>query len=271
MAHGGTRNVNADGRGRRYRILSAVSVATLLGAWVLASDVLHLASPLILPSPDRVVGRAAWLLTNTYQGQTLFGHVAASLQVVVVAWFIAMAIGLPLGAAMGWFPTLRRFVNPIFQLIRPIPPIAWIPFAIIWFGIDPPARIVVVAMAAFSPCVINAYEAVRSVDRPVVWAAQTTGAGELRVLAEIVVPTGLPVMLTGARIALSNAWMTLVAAELLAAQAGLGYIMQVAREALQADIIVVSMATIGVLGALFSASLALVGKRLTPWDRSSDS
>jgi NitT/TauT family transport system permease protein/taurine transport system permease protein len=251
--------------------MSAISVATLLGAWALASDVLHLAPSLILPSPDRVLGRATWLLTNTYQGETLLGHVAASLQVVVIAWFIAMAIGLPLGAAMGWFPTFRRFVNPVFQLIRPIPPIAWIPFAIIWFGIDPPARIVVVAMAAFSPCVINAYEAVRSVDRPIVWAARTAGAGQLRILVEIVVPAGLPVILTGARIALGNAWMTLVAAELLAAQAGLGYIMQVARQALQADIIVVSMAMIGLLGALFSAGLGLLGERLTPWERASGS
>lgn len=263
--------MNGGGRSARYPLLSLASVAALLGAWFLASDVLQLAPSLILPSPAQVVARAVWLMTHTYQGQTLVGHVVASLQIAVVGWVVAMTIGLPLGAAMGWYATLRRFANPLFQVIRPIPPIAWIPFAIVWFGIDPPARILVVVLAAFSPCVINAYAAVRSVDPAIVWAARTTGASGLRVLVEVVVPTGLPVMLTGARIALGNAWMTLVAAELLAAQAGIGYIMQIARLALQADIILVSMAMIGLLGALFSVGLAVIGRRLTPWEQAHES
>jgi ABC-type nitrate/sulfonate/bicarbonate transport system permease component len=256
---------HASARHRRLRLISAASLGTLVAAWWLATAGLGLVSPIVLPSPLEVLQRLGWLLTHRFQGETLAGHVLASLRIVVIAWLLALGIGIPLGLVMGWWRPVERFVNPLFQLLRPIPPIAWIPLSIMWFGIHDGARIFVIVMAAFSPCVLNAFEGVRAVDPVQVRAARTLGAPDRVVLAEVVVPAALPLLVAGARLALGNAWMTMVAAELLAARAGLGYIMQIARRMLQPDIILVSMIAIGVLGALLSALLRVVARRLTPW------
>jgi len=262
-------SVLANGR-YRYLAISIASVVGVLAAWFLVTDVLAAVSPVVLPSPERVWARLLWLLDNRFQGNTLIGHTLASINIVVASWLIALAIGLPLGILMAWFRPLDRMVNPLFQLLRPIPPIAWIPISIVWFGIDAPARIFVVVMAAFPPCVLNAYEGVRAVAPVQIAAARTLGARDRAILAEIVVPAALPLLFTGARIALGNAWMTMVAAELLAARAGLGYIMQMARLTLQSDIIMVAMAVIAVLGAAFNSSLLWLSSVLMPWRRPHD-
>lgn len=250
----------------RYTMLSIASFAFLMGLWYWATEVRRLVTPVILPSPIDVWLQFQWLLFNPFQGATLLGHAASSLSIVLLAWLLAVCVGVPLGILMGWFRPLERFVEPIFQLLRPIPPIAWIPFSIIWFGIEAPARIFVVFMASFSPCVLNAIEAVRSTDRRQIQAARTLGAGNTAVLLEVVLPAALPLLFTGARIALGNAWMTMVAAELLAARAGLGYIMQIARLSLQADMIVVSMIVIGALGAALAVLLRLAARYAMPWN-----
>lgn len=251
--------------GGGYAALSVTSLALLIGLWYWATEVGKLVTPVVLPSPTDVRLQFEWLLFNPFQGATLLGHAAASLSIVLLAWMLAVGVGLPLGILMGWYRPVERVVGPLFQLLRPIPPIAWIPFSIIWFGIEAPARIFVVFMASFSPCVLNAIEAVRSADRRQVQAARTLGAGNAAILLEVVVPAGLPLLFTGARIALGNAWMTMVAAELLAAREGLGYIMQVARLTLQADMIVVSMIMIGALGAALAVVLRLAARYAMPW------
>lgn len=248
-----------------YLAISAASLGLVLLTWFVVTDLTRQVSPVVLPSPGDVLSQAVWLLGHRFQGATLLGHTVASVSIVVAAWLIAVAIGIPFGILMGWFRPLERVAGPLFELLRPIPPIAWIPFSIVWFGIEAPARIFVVFLAAFSPCVLNAYEAVRSVDPQQVRAARTLGAGEARILGEIVVPWALPLLFTGAQIALGNAWMTMVVAELLAARAGLGYIMQIARLTLQADIIVVAMIVIGLLGAIFAIALRLLAAAMMPW------
>lgn len=250
----------------------AISTASVVGAialWHLASDGLRLAPAIMLPSPTTVAERFISMLHTPYQGSTLLAHLAASLQVVVLGWAIAVAVGVPLGVLFGWNRVIREFVEPVFNLIRPIPPIAWTPFALLWFGITPGARVFVVVMAAFAPCVINAFEAVRGVDRSIIGAARVTGASRTRTLLEIVVPTALPRILVGVNLALGGAWMTLVAAELIAAQAGIGSMMQIARSAFQADVIMVGMILIGVLGLLMTLGLQRAFKAALAWDGAS--
>lgn len=250
----------------RYTAVSITSLTLVIGLWYWATEVRRLVTPVVLPSPIDVWHQFHWLLLNPFQGATLLGHAASSLSIVLIAWLLAVGLGFPLGILMGWYRPVERAVEPLFQLLRPIPPIAWIPFSIIWFGIEAPARIFVVFMASFSPCVLNAIEAVRSADRRQVQAARTLGAGNATILLEVVVPAGMPLLFTGARIALGNAWMTMVAAELLAAREGLGYIMQVARLTLQADMIVVSMVVIGALGAALAVGLRFAARYFMPWN-----
>jgi ABC-type nitrate/sulfonate/bicarbonate transport system permease component len=164
---------------------------------------------------------------------------------------------------MGWNRWIRAAVNPIFQVLRPIPPIAWIPLAILWFGLGDSARIYVVWLAAVVPWILNSFEAVRSVDSILISAARMLGAGQRTILTDIVAPSAVPVLVAGARISLGNAWTTLIAAELLAASAGLGFVALNARRTLDSDIMLVAMFTIGILGVIFTGLLYLLERAVS--------
>jgi ABC-type nitrate/sulfonate/bicarbonate transport system permease component len=174
---------------------------------------------------------------------------------------------LPLGIAMGWWRRARWIAFPLFQVLRPIPPLAWIPLAIVWLGIGEPARIFVVFVAALVPWVMNSMQAVHSIDGLLVRAARTLGASDRQILTRVVCRTALPTLVAGARIALGNAWTTLIAAELLAATSGLGYIALNASRTLEMGILLVSMLVIGVLGAAFSFGMQALARVFAPWSR----
>lgn len=226
--------------------------------WYLASTVFGLFNPLLLPSPQDVAQRFIDLLSTDYLGNTLIGHALASLKIVFMGWLLGGVVGAPLGILMGWSRWVRAVASPIFQLIRPISPIAWIPISILWFGLGDSSRIYVVWIAAVVPWILNSFEAVRSVDSILVSAARILGAPRRVILGEIVVPTSASILIAGARISLGNAWMTLIAAELLGASAGLGYIALNAQRTLDSDIVLVAMGTIGVLGVAFTGLLYLL-------------
>jgi taurine transport system permease protein len=245
-------------------LISAASVLLFLAGWQ-AVTMTGIMSSLVLPSPIEVVQRAAALWTTPYEGQTLLGHAWSSLLIVTSAWLAAIAIGWPLGVWVGWSAGASRIVGGIIEVIRPIPPVAWIPLALIWFGLAPTGKVFVVWLAAVIPCIINAQEAVRRVDPLTVAAGRVLGASPLTILRTVVVPAALPFMLTGARISLGSAWMTLVAAELLASLSGLGYMMQAGRRNQLADVVVVGMLCVGLLGAATGLLLRWVEKRALPW------
>lgn len=245
--------------------IGGVAVALMLLSWHLATNVFGWFLPLFVPSPTAVAERFVQFWNEPYQGGTLLQHAAASLKVVMLGWLAGGVVGLPLGVLMGWNERVRQAVAPVFGLLRPIPPIAWIPLAILWFGLGDTARMFVVFVSAVVPWVLNSYEAVAGVDRLLVRAGSTLGAGSPRLLAEIVLPASVPILLGGARIALGNAWMTVVAAELLGATEGLGYVTLSARQTLDSDIMLVAMLIIGLLGVLFSEGLRLVERRMSHW------
>jgi ABC-type nitrate/sulfonate/bicarbonate transport system permease component len=250
------------------RLLIAVgAVATVLAAWWLATRPDGPISPLFLPPPADVAEAFVRLMSRPYLGNTLVQHVGASLSIVLGGWLLAGVVGLPLGIAMGWSQRARWIVFPIFQLLRPVPPLAWIPLAIYWFGIGSPARMFVVFIAAVVPWVMNAIQAVYSIDRLLVHAALTLGASDRQILTRVVCRTALPTLVAGARVALGNAWTTLVAAELIAATTGLGYIALNASRTLETGILLVAMAVIGLLGALFSSVMQLHTRLVAPWAR----
>jgi ABC-type nitrate/sulfonate/bicarbonate transport system permease component len=245
------------------------SVAVLIGAWWYVTRPGGGISPLFLPPPGEVQDALIRLLKRPYLGSTLGQHIAASLKVVMTGWLAAGLVGLPLGIAMGWWRKARWIAFPIFQVLRPVPPLAWIPLAIVWLGIGESARVFVVFIAAIVPWVLNSMQAVHSIDALLVRAALTLGANDRQILTRVVCRTALPTLVAGARIALGNAWTTLVAAELLAATSGLGYIALNASRTLEIGILLVAMAIIGVLGALFSVIMQLVTRIVAPWSRAS--
>ncbi|MGI5837270.1 MAG: ABC transporter permease [Chloroflexota bacterium] len=250
---------------RKRTILSGASVVVVIAFWYLITAVFGLIKPLFLPSPDNVVRTFISFLYEPYAGHNLWGHAAASLQLVLFSFFLAIGIGIPLGVLMGWFKTFDAIVNPLFQMMRPIPPLAWIPLAIVWFGIGIEAKMFVIWLAAFVPSVINSYTGIKLVDQVLIQAARTFGANKLQILREVAIPSSLPVILAGMRISLGVSWMTLVASELLAATAGLGYAMQIARRSMYPEVIVVNMLVIGLLGAVMGKILQLFERRCCSW------
>lgn len=250
---------------RNSILISFGSVIILVFVWYLLTVPGGLIQPLFLPPPQDVARRFAEMLVTPYLGATLGGHVLASLSVVIEAWVLAGVVGVPLGIAIAWWQRVRWIAWPLFQLVRPVPPLAWIPITIVWLGIGDTARVSVVFVAALVPWVMNSMEAVDSVDPLLISAAKTLGASETTILRRVVLRTALPTIVAGARIALGNAWTTLVAAELLAATAGLGFVALNASRTLDIDILLVAMGTIGLLGALFSIGIRWATRFIAPW------
>lgn len=246
-------------------VLGLVGLSCWILLWHLATAQFQWVAPLTLPSPGTVVATIGRLATENYNGTLLAGNIWASLQVVFIGWAIGIAVGVPLGVAMGWSQLVRDYASPVVEMLRPIPPPAWIPFAVLWFGIAPSGRVFVIAMAAVMPCIINSYGAVRGCDAILVDAGRCLGASNGRIVTRIVVPTVAPEILAGIRIALGNAWMTVVAAELVASSAGLGFILVQAQYAIQPEVVLSSMFFIGTIGIVLSLVLGAVERRQQAW------
>jgi ABC-type nitrate/sulfonate/bicarbonate transport system permease component len=250
----------------RRMILAAVSVAGVIGVWFVLTSVFRVIPPAFLPPPQNILTDFWRILASPYVGHTLIGHTLVSLQIVLGGFFSALLIGIPLGILMGWFKRIEAIVDPLFQLLRPIPPLAWIPLSLLWFGIGIKSKIFVIWLSAFVPCVINSYTGIRLTEPLLVKAALGLGVRRQRdLLREVAIPSALPIILGGVRIGLGAAWMTLVAAELLASDAGLGYMMQMARRALEPSVIILGMLIIGILGALMARGLRALEERICPW------
>lgn len=250
----------------RPTALAAVSLATVVGLWFVLTSAARVIPPAFLPPPQNIVTDFVRILKNPYVGHNLVGHTLVSLQIVLGGFLLAVGIGIPLGILMGWFKRIEALVDPLFQLLRPIPPLAWIPLSLLWFGIGIKSKIFVIWLSAFVPCVINSYTGIRLTEPLLVKAALGLGVKRQRdLLKEVAIPSSLPVILGGVRIGLGSAWMTLVAAELLASNAGLGYMMQMARRALEPSVIILGMLIIGILGALMARGLRALERRICPW------
>ena len=221
--------------------------------------------PLYFPAPDDVWAKFLRMWQRPYIGSTLLEHVGSSLYIVMAGWGSAALVGVPLGIALAWWRRAKWIVFPIFQLIRPVPPLAWIPLTILWLGIGDVARISVVFIAALVPWLMNSMLAVYSVDRLLIDAGRTLGASDHQILTRIVARTALPTLVAGARMALGSAWSTLVAAEILAASAGLGYVAINASQLLDTDVLIVAMLTIGVVGIALTALIEQAQRLLAPW------
>lgn len=246
--------------------LSALSLLLLLFIWW-SVTALGLIAPLFLPSPQQVVRKL--LLVAGPQGfmdATLWQHLAASLTRMLIALTAAAAIGIPVGMAMGINPVVRALIDPLIELYRPVPPLAYLPLMVIWFGIGETSKILLIFLAIFAPVVLSTVAGVRNAQQVRLRAAASLGANRWQQLRWVILPGALPEILTGLRIGLGVGWSTLVAAELIAATRGLGFMVQSAGEFLATDVVLAGIAVIAVVAFSLELSLRALQRHLTPWN-----
>lgn len=221
-----------------------------------------------LPSPFEVVRRIVVLAYEPLGAGTLWTHAWASIVRLLSGFAAAVVIGVPLGLMMGLIRPINYMVTPLFELFRVVPPIAWAPFAIFWFGAGNNAQAYVIFTAAFPPVLINTFRGVELVDKRLLDAARTLGAKAHTLIAEVALPGALPFVMTGVRIGLAAGWMALIAAEIVASTGGrngLGYLISQGQQSLAADLTVGAMVIIGIMGTLIDILLRRIEARFDAW------
>jgi taurine transport system permease protein len=257
------RNYGLPGDGSTSAI-SLVTVAALFFLWWVATERRWI-SPLFLPSP-----RAVWyILVEVYSedfgGTSLLGHVEASLRRVFGAFVLACLTAIPVGLLMGTSRIARGVFDPPLEFYRPLPPLAYLPLTIIWLGIGEVQKTVLIYLAIFAPLALNARSGVRSVSAEQVHAAYSLGASRGQILRHVVLQAALPEILTGMRIGIGFGWTTLVAAEMVAASAGLGQMVLNASNFLRTDVVVMGIVVIGAIAYAFDLFMRWLERRLVPW------
>lgn len=218
--------------------------------------------PALVPTPPRIL--VAFFAE--LQSGALWVNTFASLQRVVIGFVIGAGLAVVLGSLAGWFRYVGYALNPIIDAIRPIPALAYIPLIIVWVGIGEPSRIIIIVLAVFKPVVVNARAGMQEVAQIYVDAARTLGASKWRVFTTVAIPSAIPYLIAGMRTGVSTGFLALVAAELIAAPTGLGFMIQNAGQYFQTDVTIVGIIVIGLLGALLDQIAGAVGRRLTSWN-----
>jgi ABC-type nitrate/sulfonate/bicarbonate transport system permease component len=221
-----------------------------------------------LPSPVNIVMGFTELLTQGLPpGYTLAGHCAASLKRVLSGVAIAIVTALPLGIAMGYWTRARNYLTPFVEMIRPIPPLAWVPIAILWFGIGDRSSSFIIFLGAFFPILLNTIGGVLSINRRLIESSIILGAKKKALFAKVLLPGAMPSIITGVRIAFGIGWMTLVAAEFTGVKSGygLGYMIMTARDIQRPDQIIAGMAVIGVIGYAIDFGIRKMEHKILRW------
>ena len=275
----------APGRGRSTAI-SAATIVVILGGWWIATQ-LELIRPLFLPAPEMVISKFIRIACTDYyfeqllvligaraevvaecQGfseHALHEHVLWSLYRVFGSFFLAVITAVPIGIAMGMSRYARGVFDPPIEFYRPIPPLAYLPLTIIWFGIGESGKLFLIYLACFAPIAINARAGVRSVSIEQIHAAYSMGATSQQVIRQVVIKAALPEILTGMRVAIAFGWTTLVAAEMVAAKAGIGVMVLNAARFLATDIVFLGIVVIGAVAFVFDLIMRRIERALVPW------
>ncbi|OAP38253.1 taurine transporter subunit [Sinorhizobium glycinis] len=245
----------------------AISVATGLAVaalWWLVAE-LDLVPNLFLPRPGEVLTQVGMLYYDGYAGASLSEHIFASLFRIVLAASIAIAAGIPLGLLMGLNRWAKGILDTPIEFYWPLPPLSYLPLMIIWLGIGETSKITLLVLAMFAPVCLSAQAGVRSLPIERVNAARSLGARPLELFIDIVLPSALPEILTGVRIAVGIGWGTLVAAELIASTRGIGFMIMSAAQFLATDVVFVGIGIIAICAFAFSAAIRFIEAVLVPW------
>lgn len=240
-----------------FWLLTLAGFALFFGVWagVAASGWLPRN---VLPAPLSVWETLVGLWRQPFAGHVYAEHLWASIQRFLMGWAIAVGIGVPLGLLMGWYRLLDEIVTPLFDAMRFIAPLAWVPLAALWFGTGIGGPLLIIFVGAFAPCVISAYRGARLVETRLVEAAQTLGASPRQVMWHVLVPGSLPSIIAGLRVSAGLGWQSLVGSELIVVGAGLGYLMVQGQGNLNTSVVIAGMVGIGVVGFAIDVALRAV-------------
>lgn len=249
----------------RYTIISAISLIVFFVGWEMIVR-LGIADPGKISAPTSVIKLFIEKLHSTYpDGATIQQHTWASLKIVLKGFFMACLIGIPLGLLMGFFEEAERFFRPIFEMLRPIPTLAWVPIVLLIFGIGESGKVCIIFIGSMVSLTINTWTGIRGTKKVLLNVAQVGGASRAQMFFRVGIPSAIPMIFTGLRISLGIAFATLVAAEMVAATIGLGYMMNQGRKLMITDLIFLGVVVIGVIGFLINCLMGLLERNVAPW------
>lgn len=246
------------------RLISFVSVAAVLGLWQL-SGAFGWIDALLLPPPGEVLRTAEELIREGYRQVPLWQHIGISIGRALAAFAAAVAVGVPLGLSMGLVPVLASAIDPFVQFLRPLPKIALIPLVVVWFGIGEGAKFFLIFIATVLSIIVGAAAAAGGISRARVRVAQTLGASRRQILLHVVLPDALPEIFTCIRLSVGVGWTSLIAAEMVAADAGLGWLVINAGSYLRTDVVMLGILLLGLSGYAFDWLLLRLQERFAPW------
>lgn len=245
-------------------MISLVTALVLIGSWFLVTG-MGWVKPLFLPSPFAVYDKFILALTDGVANSTLIQHTMASLGRVLGAFVLACVTAIPVGIMMGMSRVVRGLFDPVIEFYRPLPPLAYLPLVIIWLGIGELPKVFLIFLAIFAPMAIAARAGVRSVSTEQIHAAYAMGASQRQVISHVIMKAALPEIFTGMRIGIGVGWTTLVAAEMVAAHRGLGFMVLNAAQFLASDIVIMGIIVIGVFAFAFDLFIRYLERVLIPW------
>ncbi len=251
------------GQGDSIGISTMVIVALLVVWWLVTR--LGLIKPLFLPSPLDVVNAFLDVLRNGFTGASFWEHAWISAARVFGAFLLACVIGIPLGIAMGMSSFVRGVFDPPIEFYRPIPPLAYLPLMIIWFGIEEASKVGLIFLSVLAPVALGARAGVKSAAIEQIHAAYSFGATRWQVIRHVVLPSAMPEIITAMRIGIGFGWTTLVAAEMVASTAGLGYMVLSASKFLQTATVIMGIVVIAAIAYAFDHLMRFVERRVVPW------
>ncbi|MGL6259409.1 ABC transporter permease subunit [Vibrio sp. WXL210] len=246
------------------RLVSVLATCFFIGLWALVTE-MGMVKPLFLPSPSAVIERFFDLVVNGFSGVSLAEHLSASLSRVFGAFFLAVVTAVPIGILIGANVWVRGIFDPLIEFYRPLPPLAYLPLVIIWLGIDETSKVTLIYLAMFAPIALSARAGVNSARSEQIQAAYSMGASKAQVLYHVIIKSALPEILTGLRIGIGFGWTTLVASEMVAAEAGIGFMVLNAAEFLVTDVVIAGIIIIGVIAYAFDLLMRYLEKKLVPW------
>lgn len=244
--------------------ISVITVAVLIAVWFAVTN-LGWVKPIFLPTPQAVFQQFYEYLTGQANDKPLWQHFLASMLRVFSAFVLACVTAIPIGIAMGMSRTVRGIFDPPLEFYRPLPPLAYLPLIIIWFGIDEVPKVLLIFLSCFAPLALAARSGMRSASQEQINAAYSMGATYLQVIRHVILPSAMPDILIGMRIAIGFGWTTLVAAEMVAANVGLGQMVLNASNFLRTDIVIMGIVVIGVVAYLFDLLMRWIERRVVPW------
>lgn len=246
------------------RLTTTAVIISAVVAWQILCD-LHIFPSIALPSPISVWRTFLKLITNGYGGHTLFVDIWVSSLRIGIGFIAAVVIGVPIGLMMARITFVFRAVDPFLQFIRPVPPLAYIPLLVVWFGIGELPKVLLILIGTIPVIIIGTMSGVRATPHLRISVAKTLGATERQIFRHVILPSALPEIFTSMRVGIGFAWTCLVAAEMIAASEGLGWLVQYAGQALQVSIVMVGIIVIGILGYAMELVIRVVERWAVPW------